>query len=204
MEQSFIERNEKKIKVFLNIIQWVFLAGLVVFVFYGIRIGIFTSEEKLTNWISGFGIWAPLILTLYTALQVFIPMLPGGSVLVISPILFGPIRGFLFSYTGIILGSVIAFWIAKRYGPLIMSYILNEKNQKYFDQIMNSRNFARTFALMILLPGPPDDYITYLAGSTNMSFGTFISIILPCKVPLLLVYSYGISSVFKLILQLAG
>lgn len=198
------ETKQKKLKTLETIGQIVSVAFIIFFIVYGLNQNLFSSEEDLAAWVTGFGIWAPIALTFYVGLQVVIPMLPGGTVLILSPILFGPIQGFLYSYTGIVIGSIVSFMISKRYGTMIMSYILNEKNQKIFDRITEGENFERNYAWTILLPGFPDDYLTYLAGTTKMSLRTFISIILPMKVPLLLLYSYGINSAFKFFLEIAG
>ena len=198
------ETNQNNVKTLTTIGQVVSVVLIVLFIVYGLNQGLFSSEEKLATWVTGFGMWAPIALTFYVGLQVVIPILPGGTVLILSPILFGPIRGFLYSYTGIVIGSVISFLIAKRYGTIIMSYILNEKNQKFFDRFIGGENFERNYVWTVLLPGFPDDYLSYLAGTTKMSLATFISIILPAKVPLLLLYSYGINSIYKFLIGIAG
>lgn len=198
------ETNQNKLKTLETIGQIVSVVMIILFIVYGLNQDLFSSEERFAAWVTGFGIWAPIALTFYVGFQVVIPMLPGSTVLILGPILFGPIQGFLYSYTGIIIGSVISFLIAKRYGTIIMSYILNEKNQKIFDRIIGGENFERNYIWTVLLPGFPDDYLSYLAGTTNMSLATFISIILPAKVPLLLLYSYGFNSAFKFLLEITG
>lgn len=63
----------KKIKI------WV-LAGFVIFVLFFVKQFFdqkFDSVESLQNYMKGFGIAAPLMLTLFQAVQVVIPVLPG-------------------------------------------------------------------------------------------------------------------------------
>jgi len=119
--------------------------------------------------------------------------------LVVSPLLFGAFRGFLYSYIGILIGSVIAFLLAKRYGQVVLSIFVNEKYRQIFNNYTSKKQFTINFALMIFLPGFPDDYLTYLAGTTSMSLRTFLIIIVPCKIPGILLYSLGIPSLYKYI-----
>ena len=72
----------------------------------------FTSVEDLQNYIKGFGIAAPLVLTLFQAFQVVVPVLPGYLGCAAGAIAFGPFVGFLCNYIGISLGSIIAFFLA--------------------------------------------------------------------------------------------
>ena len=54
----------------------------------------FTSVEDLQNYIKGFGIAAPLVLTLFQAFQVVVPVLPGYLGCAAGAIAFGPLVGF--------------------------------------------------------------------------------------------------------------
>ena len=199
MEISINPRLNKRIQIALNVLKVLSGALILMMAIYGYRNNLFTSQENLTHFIKRFGVWGPLILTVYIAIQVIIPVLPGSLMLVVSPLLFGAFRGFLYSYIGILIGSVIAFLLAKRYGQVVLSIFVNEKYRQIFNNYTSKKQFTINFALMILLPGFPDDYLTYLAGTTSMSLITFLIIIVPCKIPGILLYSLGIPSLYKYI-----
>ena len=199
MEISINPRLNKRIQIALNVLKVLSGALILMMAIYGYRNNLFTSQENLTHFIKQFGVWGPLILTVYIAIQVIIPVLPGSLMLVVSPLLFGAFRGFLYSYIGILIGSVIAFLLAKRYGQVVLSIFVNEKYRQIFNNYTSKKQFTINFALMIFLPGFPDDYLTYLAGTTSMSLRTFLIIIVPCKIPGILLYSLGIPSLYKYI-----
>jgi uncharacterized membrane protein YdjX (TVP38/TMEM64 family) len=199
MEISINPRINKRIQIALNVLKVLSGVLILIMAIYGYRNNLFTSQENLTHFIKRFGAWGPFILTVYIAIQVIIPVLPGSLMLVVSPLLFGAFRGFLYSYIGILIGSVLAFLLAKRYGQVVLSIFVNEKYRQIFDKYTSKKQFTINFALAIFLPGFPDDYLTYLAGTTSMSLRTFLIIIVPCKIPGILLYSLGIPSLYKYI-----
>lgn len=206
MEQYWMHDSKEKlnkniiqaVSIFLNICGVVLI---VLFLYYGYRRGIFKSEAQMAEFIQQFGTWAPFVVIFYLALQVVIPMLPSEAVLILNPFLFGNLRGFLYSYIGIMLGSAAGFLVSKRYGGRLMNLFLDNRINQFFDKIRNSKHFYRNLALAYLLPGLPDDYLTYFAGTSSISLKTFLLIIAPCKIPNLILYNFGFSSLINLIMS---
>ena len=54
------------------------LAACAVFFIYGMKNGLFASEEAMAQFLSGFGIWGPLAFVGLQVVQVVIPIMPGG------------------------------------------------------------------------------------------------------------------------------
>lgn len=99
-----------------NLIKLLTAVGLVLmcgFVVYGIAAGLFTSQQKMEAFLRPAGLWAPLLFTALQAIQVVIPILPGGIGCLGGVLMFGPVMGFLYNYVGICLGSVAAFLLSK-------------------------------------------------------------------------------------------
>ena len=65
-----------KTTVHLTTALGLFFCGL--FVWYGLRHGLFTSQEALRTFVEGFGIWGGAAFVLFQAVQVVVPILPGG------------------------------------------------------------------------------------------------------------------------------
>lgn len=74
-----------------------------------------------------FGIAAPLILTFFQAFQVVVPVLPGYLGCAAGAVAFGSVTGFWCNYIGISLGSVIAYFLARKYGMNIVLAMFPEK-----------------------------------------------------------------------------
>jgi uncharacterized membrane protein YdjX (TVP38/TMEM64 family) len=206
MESDWMEKSNDQIRgKILRIISLLLnLSGiclLAYFLYYANREGIFRSEEKMAEFIQEFGSWAPFVVIFYLALQVVIPMLPSEALLIINPFLFGNLRGFLISYVGILIGSALAFLVSKRYGIRFLDLFLDKRINRFFDKIRNSKHFNRNIMLAYLIPGPPDDYLTYFAGTSPMSLKTFMLIIIPCKIPNLILYNFGFCSLISFIMS---
>ena len=69
----------------------------------------FDSVETLQAYMKDFGIAAPLALTLFQAIQVVIPVLPGYLGCAAGAVAFGSMSGFWCNYIGISAGSIIAY-----------------------------------------------------------------------------------------------
>ncbi len=165
-------------------------ALLCVFLFLAWRHGHFDSLESMQEYISGFGSWAPMVLTGFQAAQVVLPVLPGWLGCMAGGMLFGTLGGFLCNYIGICTGSLIAFVLAKRYGrPIVDRLFTWEKYDRLMEWGGKSRSFARFLFIATLLPLFPDDFLCYASGLTEMKFSKFTWIILLGKPWCILAYS---------------
>jgi uncharacterized membrane protein YdjX (TVP38/TMEM64 family) len=163
------------------------------FVAYGVKNNLFSSQGSLESFLLKFGIWAPLIFVVFQAIQVVFPIIPGGISLLAGVIIFGPVYGFIYNYLGIITGSAIAFLLAKHYGTPILEVLFGKKLKTKYLKWADNKKFPKLFALAIFMPVAPDDFLCYLAGTTNMRFRSFLTTILLGKPLSIAVYSFGLN-----------
>ena len=165
---------------------------------WGWKLGIFTSQEKLETFIAGLGLAGGLAFTAFQVVQVVVPVLPGGLSCLAGVLLFGPMMGFVYNYVGICIGSLMAFAIARSCGkPLLQAMFPQKLLEKYQSWTQEKDRFARWFALAIFFPVAPDDFLCYLAGTTELSWRKMTAIILlgkPCSIAL---YSLGLTVLWK-------
>lgn len=186
----------KKIFTYLNIIITI---GSIIFIIEGFRRGLFTSEEKLKIFLENQGGFAPIIFLLFQIVQVVIPVIPFSITLVVGILVFGAFKGFLYNYIGICIGSLIAFLLAKKYGDPILNLIFPKKILNKYRNYTNNDNFVKYFTMAIFFPLAPDDFLCYLAGTTNMKLKTFIAIILFGKPLSVFLYSFGLDYIIRFI-----
>ena len=156
------------------------------------RLGAFRSVEALQACVDGFGGSAAAMFIALQAAQVVVPLLPGGVSCLAGVVLFGPWEGFLWNYLGIVLGSLLAFAIARNLGKPLLEKLFSKKlHEKYEKWTHESKRFDRLFALAIFLPGLPDDFLCFLAGTTGMSWKKFTLITVTCRPAIIFVYSLG-------------
>lgn len=72
---------------------------------WGWQSGVLTSQDRLQALVDRCGPAGALLFTVFQAVQVVVPILPGGLGCLVGVILFGPIWGFAYNYAGICIGS---------------------------------------------------------------------------------------------------
>lgn len=152
--------------------------------------GDFDSAESLRAYISHFGLFAPLILVLIQIIQVILPILPGFLGCIVGAGMFGVFGGFIYNYIGISAGSIIAFFLARRFGSsFVKKMIPKKKYSSYVDWVNTKKSYTVFLFLAILLPLAPDDFLCYFSGLTGMKASKFIWIIIIAKPWCILAYS---------------
>lgn len=175
-------KQGNKTKWIINIATVVGTILTIAFIIYGIKNNIFTSEEALTGFLTKVGIWGPIIFIIIQLVQVIIPIIPGGISCAVGVLVFGPYYGFVYNYLSICAGSIIVFLLARRFGmPFIRKLFKEETITKYEEWLDKGNKFDMFFALAILMPVAPDDFLCYFAGLTKMSLKKFTAIIILCK-----------------------
>lgn len=167
------------------------------------KAGLFDSKEALTSCISRFGWAGPAVFITFQAVQVVIPILPGGLGCLAGVILFGVWKGFWYNYIGICAGSLAAFAIARACGRPLLESVFPAKMIEKYDRWMGSGSrFAKWFAFLIFIPVAPDDYLCFLAGTTRIGWRLYAAIILLCKPASIALYSLGLTVVAQNLLGL--
>jgi len=185
-----MKSKEGLIKTTLIVALAVLLVGVVAVVLKGWLDGYFDSFASFRQYIDSFGIWGPVVLSLIQALQVVIPVLPGFLGCIVGGALFGWLGGFVVNYIGISAGSIVAYYLARKYGIRLVNKLINmEKYQDYIEKINKSKSYTVVLFLSILLPLAPDDFLCYFSGLINMSPKKFNTVILVAKPWCILVYS---------------
>lgn len=160
------------------------------FVIKGWLEGHFHSMETMRTYIETFGIFGPLILVIIQALQVILPVLPGFFGCIVGAVMFGVAGGFWCNYIGICAGSIIAYWLARRFGVGLVKQMFSiEKYNSCVVWVKRKKSYPLVLFLAILLPLAPDDFLCYFSGLTGMSAKRFTWIILVAKPWCILFYS---------------
>lgn len=156
--------------------------------------GEFNSIQTFQKYIGKYGAFGPLVLFIFQAVQVIIPVLPGFAGCAAGSVMFGPAIGFWCNYLGISAGSIIAFFLARKFGkPLLEDLFPSGKYDKWAAWASRSKSYTAFLFMAMLLPLFPDDYFCYLTGLTKMSAKKFIWIILLGKPWCILAYCLGFS-----------
>ena len=165
-----------------------------IFIIYGIKNHLFSSQDSLKQFLEFFGIWAPIIFILFQIVQVIFPILPGSIGCIAGIIFWGPVVGTIYNYIGICLGSFAAFYLSRKLGSDFVKSITKHKLfGKYKYLIEENSKFDKWFAMAIFFPLAPDDFLCYLAGLTKITYRKFAKIILLGKPFGIIAYSFGLN-----------
>jgi len=189
-----------------TILQAVSLTGFLLCIaaaVWGWRTGVLTSQERLQTAVRAAGLLGPVLFTAFQAVQVVVPVLPGGLGCLAGVLLFGAWKGFLWNYIGICAGSLAAFAVARYCGKPILARLFSDKLIARYSRWAEERDrFAKLFAVAIFLPVAPDDFLCYLAGATGMSWRRYTAIILLGKPFAIALYSLGLTAIWQHLLPL--
>lgn len=162
--------------------------------------GYFSNPQALQMLFRQAGFIGPLLFIVLQIVQVIIPIIPGGLTSAIGVMAFGPFWGFIYNYSGLVLGSILAFWLVRQYGrPFIQKITDPQTYDKYIGWLDKGSKFDLFFAIAIFLPCAPDDLLCMIAGLTKMSWKRFVTIILLGKPMALIAYSMGLTSLMQFI-----
>ncbi len=187
--QQTIDRQIEKNKKLMTIGLAALCGAFVVILAKAWLDGRFDSVDTFQKYVAGFGLAAPLFLVAVQAAQVILPVLPGLFGCVVGTMMFGAAGGFWCNYIGISAGSIIAFWLARKYGSGLVSRMFpGEKYEKWATWAAGSRFYTVVLFLGMVLPLFPDDYFCYFTGLTKMSTRKFVAIILLGKPWCILAY----------------
>lgn len=193
------------VKKIINVVSVIGLLATVLYMVYLWKQGILTDQGKMDNYISGLGPTGVIVFIIIQIIQVIIPIIPGGISCVVGISLFGVIRGLIYNYIGICIGSVAVFFIARTWGRPVMEKLFDKKKiEKYEKWLQKGNKLTIIFALLILSPVAPDDFLCYLAGTTNMKVKHYIAIILLGKPLPIAIYSLGLNAVLQMAINYIG
>ena len=151
------------------------------------------SVEKFRNYISSFGNNAIILFTLIQFLQVVVLPIPAFITVGAGVLLFGPLKGAIFSCVGIILGSIVAFYIGRIFGFKVAKWLVGESElNKGLKMIKGKDKIILTF--MFLFPFFPDDILCFVAGITTMSSTFFLFMIVITRIISVFASSYSINN----------
>ncbi len=139
----------------------------------GAWLGWFSDLNAVIESIRGYGLWGPAILFLLFILQAFLAFIPGQALMVSSGIIYGFAGGFFLTWTSLVIGGQIAFWLSRKFGrPFAEKWIAPETLNRW-DKSAAGQGVA-FYVIALVMPFVPNDAMCYVAGLGSMSFKRFL------------------------------
>lgn len=165
----------------------ILLIWIVSYFLYPILKGITSLDGRLIakEKLSSFGIYGGLIIVIIEALKVFVIMMPGEPIELLSGMCFGPVVGLIVIYIGIFVSTFIIFKIVNKFGKeFVKSLISDEKYEKVNNMLKeNPSKLENVLFILYFLPIVPKDFVTYLGGLLPISNRKFLIISFIARFP---------------------
>lgn len=143
----------------------------------------FSSVEDVQAFFDHYKSQSALIYVGFQILQVVVCIIPGAAVQMSSGYIFNFWIGLLLSVIGVLLGSVLTYYLARILGHDAVHMLFGEeKIQSALDKINSKKGVILVF-LIYLIPGVPKDFFTYAAGLSEMKLRLFLVLSMCGRIP---------------------
>lgn len=130
------------------------------------------SVDKLRGLILSMGFWGRLTFVFIQFLQVTFLPIPSTISTLAGVLIYGPLETALLSLAGIMLGSVLAFWLGRVFGRKLVVFMVGKETCDKWTKFLTNAKYS--FFFMMLFPMFPDDVLCLVAGLTDMSWAFFV------------------------------
>ncbi|KSV57800.1 TVP38/TMEM64 family protein [Acetivibrio ethanolgignens] len=141
------------------------------------------------RFVESYGPYAAVISFLLMILQSIVAPLPAFLLTFANASLFGWWKGAILSWSSAMAGAAACFWIARILGRDAVEKLTSRSGLKQIDEFFD-RYGRQSVLIMRLLPFISFDIVSYAAGLTAMSFGSFLIATGIGQLPATIVYSY--------------
>jgi len=160
---TLLKENSKKIVLVFIIlaIAWMYRQPLAEL------LHIIQDQEAVSAYLPGYGSLGPIVLFFLLIAQVFVAIIPGHALMVTAGYVYGTL-GLFVTLTSTILGSQIAFLIARRYGRSLIYRLASPQVIERWDRVAKHQGILFYF-FSFVLPIFPSDLMCYVAGLCTIS-----------------------------------
>ena len=164
-----LKGKETATKTTLSLLVFLLFCLIVLFVLQSTGFFLVVQDEtSLQNYLEKAGIWMPVAYVVLQYLQVVILPIPSVVSTLAGVALFGALKTVIFSFIGIWLGSVTAFFVGRKLGYKAVAWIVGKETlTKWRKKLKGKDNFVLT--IMFFLPVFPDDLLCFVSGLSTMS-----------------------------------
>ncbi len=160
---------------------WV-AAGLLFAGLAGFLIWAMFFAKDISGFVAQLGPWGPVFIVLFHIAQIVLAPVPGHVIPLTAGYLYGFFWGSVYDATGMIIGSLIAYFLARRFGrPLVLRFVKAKTLEKAQNSISGKR--LPLVFLAFAIPGLPKDAMCYAAGLLEVPAWAFLLILVGIRVP---------------------
>ena len=190
MKQELTEKQKKRIAgaAIVIFVLFTLLVGWVV----GVPMVRFLSEpERFRGWVDQRGIWGRLAYIGMVILQVIVALIPGEPLEIGGGYAFGAVEGTILCLVGATAGSVLVFWLVRRFGMRLVEVFFPAERLRTLRFLQVSGKRELLFLVIFMVPGTPKDMLCYFAGITDMPWAVWLMICSLGRIPSVITSTIG-------------
>ena len=181
-----MEKAKRKFLIFIIIFSFLMLVISLLFLPFFKNLMNSDYQERFSLWVKELGFKGVLILFGLQVLQIVIAVIPGGPTQVIAGAAFGTWKGLLILEAGCIAGTIIIFFLVRKFGKPLLLRFFGEDLLSTWGFLSSEKKTATVTFILFLLPGMPKDFLTYFAPLTRLSLVQFTLISALARFPAML------------------
>jgi len=189
MDQVKKEKAKQRIRIIFTLIKFttllIVLIGIPFYVFYNQRelLQTFDSLESVTSFLLAYKSASAFAYVGSQILQIAIFIIPGQAIQLAGGYLFSFWLGFLLTFAGILLGTILTFYLARILGKDAVHLMVGEEKTRHYIEKLNSKRSLIIIFIIYLIPGIPKDAVTYIAGVSDIEVRAFVLISMLGRLP---------------------
>ena len=150
-----------------------------------------SDPDALRNWVEAQGWYSRLAFMGMVIFQVIIAFIPGEPFEIAAGYAFGAVEGTILSIAGAAIGSIITFWLVRRFGMRLVRIFFSEEKINSVKFLKTSSTRMYLFLLIYMIPGTPKDLLGYFAGLTDLPFPVFCLVCTLGRIPSVVTSTVG-------------
>ncbi len=146
--------------------------------------------QDIREWIRDLGFWGPILLILVLAVAMVVAPIPNPPFMIAAGIAWGTTLGVTYAVIGQLIGSMIIFWLSRRFGRKLIPRLIGQAGADRVDRLATRMGPQLVFWWRMM---PVSfDFAAYAAGLTTMSFRLFILLVFAGSIlPTTVVVGFG-------------
>ena len=174
----------RKINIFL-------IFGLVVLILIAVYLVFRDFSKQLLLLIETHPYLGPILLILWRIVGIIFPAIPAGVISFAAVPIFGWFHTYLYTVTGIMIGTSISFFLARKFRePLIGKFVPLKRIHALENRLTDRQEFWAIVGIR-LFTVPVMDFSSYAAGLTRISFPRFFLATFLASLPDIAIFYFG-------------
>ncbi len=151
----------------------------------------FSDVDAIRMWVQDNYVLGVILMIFLCALQVVIALVPGELVEIAAGYAFGGWWGSLICTVGIMMGSIVALLLARKFGRRLVTSLYPKEKIDALPILNDHKKRNAMVFLLFLIPGTPKDLFTYVVGMTGMSIPLYIVLTIFARFPSIVISTFG-------------